>query len=209
MENDDSVAAMGRRLKHIRKMAKLTLEELALKADVGVASLIFWEKAKGSGPMRRSSMIKIISAIKKTGVECSLEWFISGKGKMPFITSEDIHKEHNSTLRKQISKEIEFFTDNHKDTIILEVSDDSMSPAIIKGDVVGGYWVNSSKIKNNGIYIVDVFDSIEIRFIEVKKEPRIFSASNLNFDINAKKSMVIDNLKVDRIALIARIWRLY
>jgi len=92
-----SAKARGKRLRLVRKMSGLTLNELAEKHSLGVSTIKYWECAKNQGLSSKGAK-KIITAMQSQGVQCSYMWLMHGIGLPPqFI---DVHSHDNT---KQVS----------------------------------------------------------------------------------------------------------
>lgn len=141
-----SAKERGKRLRLVRKMSSLTLDELAKKHRFGVSTIKYWECAKNQGLSSKGAK-KIIIAMQSHGVQCSYMWLMHGIGLPPqFI---DVHT-HSSIKQasyivqatyeeeKSIAHEISLFCEKISDAITLTVFDDGMEPVYSIGDSIGG-----------------------------------------------------------------------
>lgn len=142
-----SAKTRGKRLRLIRKMSGLTLNELAEKHNLGVSTIKYWECAKNQGLSPKGAK-KIITAMQSQGVQCSYMWLMHGVGLPPqFI---DL-RSHNSTKQiplcidqatyeeeKSITNEISLFCEKVIGAITLTVFDDAMEPIYSVNDSIGG-----------------------------------------------------------------------
>lgn len=139
----------GRRLRILRKMSGLTLEELSSKYNFGVSTIKYWECAKNNGLSSKGAK-KIILAMQREGIYCSYMWLIYGVGLPPqFLdvhyyrgakVSNEIEEIKQSAYEdeKSIEHEIAGFCKNIPNAIALTIFDDGMEPLYSIGDSIGG-----------------------------------------------------------------------
>jgi transcriptional regulator with XRE-family HTH domain len=145
-EQQSSPKARGKRLRLVRKMSGLTLNELAKKYQLSISTIKYWECAKNQGLSSKGAK-RIITAMQNQGVQCSYMWLMHGIGlppqfldvrfsdntkKIPHINETTFEEE------KTISQEIALFCEKIVDAITLTVFDDGMEPVYSVGDGVGG-----------------------------------------------------------------------
>lgn len=141
-----SAKARGKRLRLVRKMSGLTLNELAEKHNFGVSTIKYWECAKNQGLSSKGAK-KIITAMQSHGVQCSYMWLMHGIGLPPQFLDVHLHDSakkvpyiNQATFEeeKSISSEIALFCEEVVDAITLTVFDDGMEPIYSVGDSIGG-----------------------------------------------------------------------
>lgn len=141
-----SAKARGKRLRLVRKMSGLTLNELAEKHNLGVSTIKYWECAKNQGLSSKGAK-KIIAAMQTQGVQCSYMWLMHGIGLPPQFLDVRFHDSTKQVPyvdqatyeeEKSIAYEISLFCEKIADAITLTVFDDSMEPVYSIGDGVGG-----------------------------------------------------------------------
>lgn len=132
----------AKRVKQARCMATLTRGDLEKKYDIPENTLRCWENylpnRKG---ITEEGVIRFINALEAEGVKCSANWLLHGTGKEPeliskqpfFGSSDDAIWEQEEALHR----EIEFFTNNHRNAVVLPVIDNKMEPWASAGDYVG------------------------------------------------------------------------
>lgn len=205
LENNDSLEAVGMRLKFLRTMARLNRIELAEKANVGRTSITCWEHAQTS-PMTSKSRSKILKAIRECGVDCTEQWLLTGCGIPPALKDDNNDKKISGN-KSSISNEIALFKRNNKQGIVYEVPDDSMSPFYRKGDVVGGIWRSSQTLSSNNICIVEIDHQLDLRQLSKSSKMGNFIATHLAIDSHSKKPYELRDIYIKQIAPIIRLWR--
>jgi HTH-type transcriptional regulator, cell division transcriptional repressor len=145
-EHQSSPKARGKRLRLVRKMSGLTLNELAEKHHLSISTIKYWECAKKQGLSSKGAK-RIIAAMQSQGVQCSYMWLMHGIGLPPqFLDvrfgngNKKIPQIDEATFEeeKTIAQEIALFCEKITDAITLTVFDDAMEPVYSVGDGVGG-----------------------------------------------------------------------
>ena len=146
-ENSCIATARGLRLVTLRKTTRLSIKALCEKYNIGYSTLRQWEHARVSGLSKKGAK-KIIDAVAKEGVRCSLSWLLHGIGqppmqidaKRPFEPYPEDLEEPEEIISEElhIRQEMEFFRSLHQDHLILEIYDDGMLPHYQQGDCVAG-----------------------------------------------------------------------
>jgi len=141
-----SAKERGKRLRLIRKMSGLTLDDLSKKYNFGVSTIKYWECAKNQGLSSKGAK-KIILAMQNEGVQCSYMWLMHGIGLPPQFIDLRYHKDLKDPINieqseyeeeKSIEHEIKMFCENISNAIMLTVFDDGMEPFYSVNDGVGG-----------------------------------------------------------------------
>lgn len=140
-----SAKERGKRLRLVRKMSGLTLNDLSTKYDFGASTIKYWECAKSNGLSSKGAK-KIIMALQQEGVQCSFMWLMYGIGSPPQFV--DVHYNHRScnanidqTIYDEeisIECEIKLFCEKIAQGITLTILDDGMAPFYSIGDSIGG-----------------------------------------------------------------------
>ncbi|STX39305.1 XRE family transcriptional regulator [Legionella feeleii] len=145
---------IGRRIKTVRSLAGITRKDLESKYGISMHTLQSWEL--GRNPLTEKAASKLIEILHTTGVSCSIQWLLEGRGKSPTLLNSEfalystLDKDMTSLLSQEsgIQKEIEFFKTHNPNAVVIMVSDDSMEPTYSKGDFVGGtQYMNTSDIE--------------------------------------------------------------
>src|SRR3972149_10741670 len=141
-----SAKERGKRLRLIRKMSSLTLDELSSKYNLGISTIKYWECAKSQGLSSKGAK-KIVTAMQNEGIQCSYMGLMYGVGLPPqFIDvrfhkgfqNEDCIEQDAYDEEKSIEHEVKFFCEKIIDAVTLTVFDDGMEPFYSAGDGVGG-----------------------------------------------------------------------
>ena len=141
-----SAKERGKRLRLVRKMSSLTLDELSSKHDFGVSTIKYWECAKNQGLSSKGAK-KIIAAMQVEGVQCSYMWLMHGVGLPPQFLCVHYNQDLKVNLdisqvayeeEKSIEHEITLFCDKIINAIALTIFDDGMEPIHAVSDSVGG-----------------------------------------------------------------------
>lgn len=139
LEQQDRKQERARRLRLLRETAKLTREALAkLCEDVAEGTIRNWETARVGG-LTENGAEKVIVALKKKGVDCSLEWLLYGKGQSPIETF--MLADYTSpieTFESILAKELQLFHQLNSNSVDVIVGDDGMWPCLLVGDHVAG-----------------------------------------------------------------------
>jgi len=213
-ENDESAAAVGKRLRRIRQMAGLKRSELAREAEVGKTSISYWEHAKSeSSLMTATSRKKILDTVRRHGVECTERWLLTGTGpepKMavgqplnpiePILVDVLLEGKQDITL----ADELRLFLSTSL-TVVIKISDSSMLPLLGKGDLVGGIWLPGSNLLSERTCIVEINGKLQARCVR-RTTNNLFHLSYTAFDANQSEPYEIKDIHLERIAPITRIW---
>lgn len=212
-----SAKERGKRLRLIRKMSGLTLDDLSSKHSFGVSTIKYWECAKNQGLSSKGAK-KIITAMQKESVQCSYMWLMHGIGLPPQFVDIHLSQDVKGNINieqseyeeeKSIEHEIKVFCNNISNGIALTVFDDGMEPFYSVNDGVGGRRLDfnafDKAIGRN--CIIETFDNkILCRRVAEGNEVGKFNL----YCINHKTIVTLPNLydvKLLSIAPISRIWR--
>jgi transcriptional regulator with XRE-family HTH domain len=218
MDSNDSSStkAVGERLKRLRNLAGLSRAKLAEEANVDKTSISFWEHAKRR-TMSAPSAEKVIQACKKFGVDCTLQWLLTGMGQQPrlqFFQNEGDIKTNTDHLGKVsdqltiIEDEIARFLSLSDMTVVSEITHSAMFPAFKIGDKVAGIWQKSEAVKETEFCIVMINHRLEVRCVTPSKKKNHFRLSFLAYDLTQSEPFEISDVELEKIAPILRVWRL-
>ena len=147
---DENQITRAYRLKMIRKLSGLTLQDVPQKLGISQYTFYAWES--GRNPIRDKAIPKIIYAFRQVGIYCTEDWLMRGKGLSPRLNCEilenfDIFEgDQDEGLEKikdfhagmAIFSEIRMFQKVNKNTDVKCIVDDAMLPFYERGDYVGG-----------------------------------------------------------------------
>lgn len=148
---DDSSDAVAKRIKSARSLAGLTRNDFE-KYGISPHTLQAWEL--GRNPLSSKGAQRLITALQKAGVNCSIEWLLKGIGFGPSSKKStetlfqrlEPQKSVDWDAETVIQKEIEFFCHINENAVVLRLPDDSMQPIYQPGDYVGGNQLDSQDI---------------------------------------------------------------
>ncbi len=136
----------ARRLRFLRKMARLSMKEFAQYCNLGLTTINYWEQGYSSITERGAK--KVTKAMREEGIECSTLWLLSGLGEQPKITdpsklskinysslessSQAIQEENSDYLYGKIKEELKLFQTFYPDNLVYFVNDESMAPLYCK-----------------------------------------------------------------------------
>src|SRR3990167_9590092 len=129
----------GERLRRARILAGIsTRRAFEKKYQISAKTLQGWEQ--GKNPLSKKGAKRIIEALKKEGLMCSLDWLMNGNGVPPrpfemtdpdFSAAGDfenlLHQMHLDD-EQAIYQELQSFKTHNQNAIIITISDDSMEP---------------------------------------------------------------------------------
>lgn len=225
IDTPDEVSSLdkGRRVKRLRLMAGLNREQLAKLAKVSNQSVSYWENNTHGGPSKRSAE-KVISALAKAGVICSVHWLLTGSGSPPRILTESLTsrpfqesfkesqietftKSFPSKLSHTLEKEIELFCSLNENAVITMVEHPGMNSPFEQGDVVGGILEKANDIKEQKLYIVEVNNKLRIGKVTRGSRKGLYNVT-CNFDhVAALEPREFSDIAISQVAPVVRIWR--
>lgn len=216
-EQQSSAKLRGKRLRLIRKMSNLNLNDLANKYNFGISTIKYWECGKGEGLSIKGAK-KIIKAMQSEGVQCSYAWLMNGIGLQPqFVDVCLSNKVKQSKLsdsniyeeEKSIDQEIALFCKSISDAVTLNIFDDGMEPIYCYNDSIGGKRVYDQDLHSvmNKDCIVETEDNqILCRRIAQGNDKDSFNLYCINSSTKANPPNMY-NIKLLSAAPISRIWK--
>jgi transcriptional regulator with XRE-family HTH domain len=147
-----SAEARGSRLKKLRMLAGLSRKAMEKEYRISASTLQSWEDGKAGGLTPKGSR-RVIEALSKEGVVCSLDWLLHGIGIGPKVADRVYHgfvgrddEEHKGSSKvtdsmpddAAISKELLAFRHANADAMDILILGDEMSPEYLPGDYVAG-----------------------------------------------------------------------
>ncbi|OGT51817.1 MAG: hypothetical protein A3E84_05465 [Gammaproteobacteria bacterium RIFCSPHIGHO2_12_FULL_42_13] len=205
---DKNLTSTGERLRRARILAGIsTRRAFEEKYHISANTLQGWEQ--GKNPLSKKGAKRIIEALKREGLMCSLEWLMHGQGVPPraFEKAEVVNEADLENLLSQmhlqeeqaIYQELQTFKTHNPHAIIITVSDDGMTPFFKPGDYVGGIrFTKSDDIQHylGEPCIIELEDhTILIRHLYATPYEDTYTLSCTN--LNAKQTpLVIPNAKI-------------
>lgn len=134
-----SAEARAERLRRVRNMANLSRKEICDTDKLNINTYKGWEIARYGG-LPLDGALKVIRRIANTGVICTADWLLHGRGAEPYIIPKTTKadKKASSQADEDITQEIMLFQSHFTNAIYTKVTDDAISPKIKIGDYVAG-----------------------------------------------------------------------
>ena len=193
----NSVAA---RIKSVRMQLGLSRKGFEKQTGISANTLQSWESGKNQ--LTNKGANKLFLALKKLGLNCSVEWLLYGEGLTPRINASEAESWQED---ERILKEVMFFESNNPSSIVYLVRDDSMQPYYELGDYVAGSVRSSSQaeklIGSNCIVTLDSGITLLRRLSQDNQER--FNLYSTNLETKVENAFVMD-CHIQRIAQV--IW---
>lgn len=208
-----SLSQRGARLRLLRNIAGLTQAKFSEICDVSEPSIRLWEKSQAT-ILSEKGAAKIIHGLKNMGIDCSLNWLLSGIGEPPMThlsaaLTTQVETDEQTISFGSLQPEITLFSKSHSNSLITIVEDSAMEPILQKNDIVGGIKLYGEAMAHgvNKICIVeDANKNIFVRKIITNLSKHFFRLGITNLNINATEAPIID-AKLLSLAIVARVWR--
>ncbi len=192
MKVEQSLTTAGDRLRRARLLAGLnTRREFEYKHHISSNTLQGWEQNKN--PLSTKGARRIIEALKKEGLLCSVEWLLHGSGlpPRPFeminagvnVSFLENHSQLNLREEEAIYQESQIFKGQKSNTIILNITDDAMEPYYALGDYIGGVQIDNSEIPQflGRECIVELENNLILpRILQAGSHPNVYNLSCTN-----------------------------
>lgn len=139
---------IGQRLRAVRKLLNLTLDQLGKKTDYHFSSI---QRFETSTELDIKIIHNLLNHFQEFGVDIDKEWLINGIGPEPQLKKLYSHNFiHTSSSyisdEQNILQEIAFFESNYKHFKYIYLHDASMEPKYCNGDYIGGFLFDSKNI---------------------------------------------------------------
>ncbi len=215
--SDSTAIARGKRLKRVRQLAGLTRDELANQAGVSKATLSYWENASLSSLSDKGAE-KIVKALAKYGIACSLEWLLLGIGNAPQM--QDLMFElpkpetlplvasASDILSNSLQAEIDLFLSANANSVATVVKHTALNPIIEAGDRIGGIWQSAeSPLIHDKLCIVNLNNQLQVRKVKKTNDQGLFDLSYISYSHDLNEPFELKNIQLLTVAPIIRIWR--
>jgi len=203
----------GERLRILRSLLGLTLVEFAALCSVSEKTVRKWEKGMAYGLTAKRAQ-EILASVPQTKVIWNLEWLLEGIGDPPRYMSKSSKSLSSQRTpdglapNEYMSTEIEQYSQNVKNAIVMRLIDDGMEPIFNRNDYVAG-------IKYQGAHIQSLHDKICIVSTEqygilvrkIRFDQHHNSYTLLTININTKVALpIITGIQLDFAAPVLRRW---
>lgn len=194
MEELISPQARAKRLKELRRLAKLTLQEMAEGGQINYNTLCGWESAKHGG-LTEKGALKVVERLKDLGVECSIEWLMYGTGMQPKSSQLIMSAKKLTSTTQLIQEQSEVLKKMYSNMIQLLLADDAMLPDYQTGDFLAGLAMPLSALyKANGQNIIACLAGGETVLRKFYIQPATGSILLLAQNLKYNESLLADPL---------------
>jgi transcriptional regulator with XRE-family HTH domain len=145
--------AIGRRIRHCRRLTGLTRKEFCERHNIGTTTYYYWER--GEVTITEKIILLCTQAFLAEGLNCSSHWLLTEEGESPSVlfTNNRHHPEKFFERSfENISPEISAFLDvqafqkNNPSSIVHQIKNKAMLPLLRVGDFVGGVPLEKNKL---------------------------------------------------------------
>jgi hypothetical protein len=171
--------SIGDRFRYARELCPLNRTDFCNKYDLNLYTVQSWEL--GRSLSRTTNVLKFIEALATEGILCSEAWLMEGIGPIPSlasspgggnfappITPRQLYKKSNNLYESLVQKEIALFCDHSlkmgMDGVVIQISDDAMSPDYEVGEFIGAWRVRQDQI-NHFHFVVCLVETIHNHFL--------------------------------------------
>jgi transcriptional regulator with XRE-family HTH domain len=205
----------GQRLVALRKLLGFSITDFAKKAGVGYSTLKMWEAGKIRELSDKGAHI-ITRLVEREGIKCEAQWLLHGIGAAPKLDEKTNEFAASSIALPNANlidqKEVAEFKSAYPKGLILTISDLSMSPAIMPGDVVAGETLFSLKERqklHKNICLIQLKNDLEpiCRWLENSSEEKEVYLVPFNFILPEYPVKKIALKAISKITSVTRIWK--
>lgn len=209
MATNNEKLERGKRVRLVRKMVDLTIDEFANAISVSNRTVKYWETGEHGGLSEKGAE-KILAACDILQIKCSIIWLLYGAGYQPILVGNPYNKiipspnNTNNNSDNHIKKEVHYFLTNNLNAITMQITDDAMEPHFLVGDIVGGKRKKNKDIKYalHQDCIVETKKQLFCRRLLPGTKPKLFTLCCINQKTNAP--FVLTDIKIKSAAPI--IW---
>jgi len=209
--------ARGERLMRVRGMANLSRSDVAQKYGISADTLKNWELGRHTGLTEQGAK-RILTALKKAGIQCSMGWLLNGVGAAPVIIDELADNARNNSLDLAEGKEIytalpaevQMFCEQHPNAFSMRVIDDGMEPCYFVGDYVAGercYQQDLPKIVGKYCIVETQMGEILLRRVRKGSKEGHYSLQCINI-LTAHPTPLIYDIELASAAPVILHWRM-
>jgi transcriptional regulator with XRE-family HTH domain len=184
---EEDIKHIGMRIKSARALTGNSQSEFCEKYGLSLGAFKTWESGKFAP--RMVNLEELCRCFASEGIlNASTAWFLQGQGPAPSYVKGDAAinaEELIPDISNEVNDEIEAFQRSQiklkRETIIIVVTDELMSPYFSKGDIIGGVKINSplpSDLNNQPFLIELKPDCYVVRWCFSDGESLFFKAPN-------------------------------
>lgn len=186
------------RLKKLRRLLNLTAKDLSDEAGIPLDTIRSWESPSRTS-LTAKGAIRLIEFFKSKKIDCTIDWLLYGYGLPPISSTDKVIYEENQKLQAQE------FQKKYKNSVVIEVKDDAMTPFLVPGDLLGGieYTTNHlSELDGSYCIVSDPSSGLVCRFIKIIDN----ELHALPYNIHSKVKP-LQNIKPATLAKVCCIWK--
>jgi len=194
MTIEQTLTTPGERLKRARILAGLTTRrEFEQTYHISANTLQGWEQ--GKNPLSEKGARRVVEALKKQGLICSIEWLLYGSGMPPrpyemlnaglknAMQQDDGVHHQNLKEEERIYQEIQYFKQHNPNAIILSIADDAMEPHFSVGDYIGGVQIQNEELNQylNTLCILELENNLILpRYLQAGTQEGLYNCACTN-----------------------------
>jgi transcriptional regulator with XRE-family HTH domain len=210
IENEHSTPeARAERLRRIRNLANLSRKDICGSDDININTYKGWELGRFGG-LPVDGAEKVVKIIARSGVICSTEWLLYGKKPAPTLISEVTASEGDANTEETdnslIQKEFAIYQDATKNAVLIEVTDDGLSPDYQIGDFLAGEkkFNDDIELTLDQVCIVETTDGKKlVRYVKQGHEKGLYTLICTNYR-TAMCDVIIKNVRLLYSTIISR-----
>ncbi|MFA5959856.1 MAG: hypothetical protein WC785_05005 [Tatlockia sp.] len=214
IENEFSTPeARSERLRRLRNLANLSRKDICDSNGININTYKGWELARFGGiPVDGAE--KVVKRVAQAGVICSTDWLLYGKKPQPTLVSDDIlcgsDNEINIMESNSIQREFLVYQESIKNAVLLEVTDDGLSPNYQIGDLVAGEkkFNHEIELTVEKVCITETTDGNKfVRYVKKGKENGLYTLICTNYH-TTMSDVVIQNINLLYSAPVSRHYKI-
>lgn len=191
--------AICKRVKSARMLTGLSRKDFS-QFGISAPTLSSWESITSSRQLTEKGANRLVQALYKAGVNCSVNWLLNGVGAGPSLIDNPIHSTNDNTIvswseEESIFREIEFFKEINASPTVLLVQDKGMEPFFNRGDYVAGnkkYGDDIDSLKGLNCIIETNENEFYVRRLEEGRQKGLYTLSCLTIDKDITNIILTD-----------------
>ncbi len=190
-------ALRGDRIKSARMLAGHTRKSFAQAFGIPAATIRAWEEP----PVNRNGVTlngakRITKALNTSGIYCTADWLLHGKGPGPTLMNDAHHLEAPEEVQwgeeESVFKDINSFKQNNPKPLVTVITDEAMLPFYMYGDYVAGTRREGPEMRTLvGLNcIVEVGDRTLVRRVSMVDDQDRYTLTAVNMDPSIPDSIM-------------------
>jgi hypothetical protein len=198
-DNQKQSLPIGGRFRQARELCPLNRTDFCNKHGLNCYTVQSWELGRSFS--RTTNITKFIEALAHEGIICTEAWLMEEVGPEPYlasspkagvfappITPRQLKKKTGSLSETLVQKEIALFSEHSlklgMDEVIIQISDEAMSPDYEVGELIGAWRISNDEI-NRLHYAVCLIETTPNHFLvrRLLREGDAYILMALNKDI--------------------------